>query len=281
MTIDSDTLKSIDAAAVLLAEADALIIGAGAGMGVDSGLPDFRGGAGFWSAYPALARSKISFHDIASPEAFRNDPVTAWGFYGHRLNLYRKTRPHDGFALLKSWGEKMEKGYSVFTSNVDGHFQKAGFSEDAIYECHGSIHHLQCAKPCGQQIWSADDFIPEVDEAECRLLSLSPACPRCAGLARPNVMMFSDFEWREGREQAQATRMHAWLASVRRPVVIEIGAGTAIPSVRSFSHNVVGRFDGRLIRINPREFDVPTSRDVALPMGAMRALSLLANALEH
>ena len=43
-------------AAQVIAEADALLIGAGAGMGVDSGLPDFRGAQGFWRAYPPYAR---------------------------------------------------------------------------------------------------------------------------------------------------------------------------------------------------------------------------------
>ena len=52
-------------AAELIAQADSLIIGAGAGMGVDSGLPDFRGRNGFWRAYPALGKRKIRFEDIA------------------------------------------------------------------------------------------------------------------------------------------------------------------------------------------------------------------------
>ena len=43
------------AAAELIEQADAIVIAAGAGMGVDSGLPDFRGNEGFWKAYPALA----------------------------------------------------------------------------------------------------------------------------------------------------------------------------------------------------------------------------------
>jgi hypothetical protein len=55
-------------------------------------------------------------------------PSRAWGFYGHRLNLYRKTVPHAGFDILRKWGEKMPLGYRVFTSNVDGQFQKEGSS---------------------------------------------------------------------------------------------------------------------------------------------------------
>src|SRR5690554_5324373 len=74
-----------------LERADGLIITAGAGMGVDSGLPDFRGNEGLWRAYPALRQSRLEFTRIASPAAFRREPELAWGFYGHRLELYRKT----------------------------------------------------------------------------------------------------------------------------------------------------------------------------------------------
>ncbi len=61
-------------AAELIESADALIIAAGAGMGVDSGLPDFRGNEGFWKAYPALARARLEFTRIASPSAFERNP---------------------------------------------------------------------------------------------------------------------------------------------------------------------------------------------------------------
>ena len=78
---------SFERAATLIEQADALIIAAGTGMGVDSGLPDFRSDGGFWRAYPALREARIDFHSIASPAAFRSSPESAWGFYGHRLAL--------------------------------------------------------------------------------------------------------------------------------------------------------------------------------------------------
>ena len=62
-------------------------------MGVDSRLPDFRGENGFWRTYPALKAEGIGFQDIANGEAFRTHPLRTWGFYGHRLNLYRHTAP--------------------------------------------------------------------------------------------------------------------------------------------------------------------------------------------
>ena len=262
----------IEHAADLISQADALIVAAGAGMGVDSGLPDFRGKEGFWRAYPALGREQIDFHLIACPEAFSTQPQRAWGFYGHRLNLYRQTQPHAGFQILKSWGDTMIQGSAVFTSNVDGQFQAAGFDQDNIQECHGSIHHLQCMTPCCKEIWSADDFKPDVDVENCLLLNAVPTCPHCGGMARPNIMMFSDWDWMGYRQDAQDRRMEHWLSGANRPVVVEIGAGTAIPSVRHFSHHIIHNFGGRLVRINPREFTVPTRLDVGLASGSLNAL---------
>src|SRR5262245_19934537 len=139
---------ALDHAAQLVEQADALVIAAGAGMGVDSGLPDFRGDTGFWKAYPALGRQGLGFIDVASPRTFETDPPLAWGFYGHRLALYRETMPHEGFAILRDWAEQLPQGAFVYTSNVDGQFQKAGFAHERVHECHGSIHWLQCATAC-------------------------------------------------------------------------------------------------------------------------------------
>lgn len=260
-------------AADLISQADALVVTAGAGMGVDSGLPDFRGTEGFWKAYPALGREQMDFHAIASPAAFRDWPHRAWGFYGHRLELYRQTQPHAGFVMLKCWGEQLPLGHAVFTSNVDGQFQKAGFDPGIIHECHGSIHHLQCLNACTPAIWPADGFVPEVDAAQCRLLSPLPRCPSCGALARPNILMFCDADWLEAREVRQAAKMKQWLSRIRRPVVVEIGAGTAIASVRRFGQRIVHEFGGRLVRINPRESTVPGSLDIGLASGSLQALT--------
>ncbi len=122
--------RKIGIAAGWIRQADGLLIAAGAGMGVDSGLPDFRGRDGFWNAYPTFARSGLDFQEVASAQNFRADPVLAWGFYGHRLRLYRDTQPHRGFAILRTIAERLTHGAFIFTSNVDGQFQKAGFRED-------------------------------------------------------------------------------------------------------------------------------------------------------
>lgn len=270
---------ALQQAAALIEQADALIIAAGAGMGVDSGLPDFRGKGGFWRAYPALREARVDFQDIACPDAFRRTPELAWGFYGHRLSLYRKVAPHAGFAALKRWGERMPNGMSVFTSNVDGQFQKAGFDPESIHECHGSIHHFQCLKPCCRKVWPADGFEPEVDVERCVLRNVPPSCPECGGMARPNVMMFNDWDWVDGRSGRQEARQRHWLCSVSRPVVIEIGAGTAIPSVRYFSQSVVHDHGGKIIRINPHEHEVAPGTGFGLRMAATVGLHALSQML--
>jgi NAD-dependent SIR2 family protein deacetylase len=265
----------IQQAAGLVHQADLLIVAAGAGMGVDSGLPDFRGNDGFWKAYPAFGRARMAFTSVASPATFQDDPALAWGFYGHRLQLYRDTTPHPGFQLLKTWGRRMEHGYGVFTSNVDGHFQAAGFDPQRIYECHGSIHHLQCLAPCGPDIWSADGYVPHVDTGACRLLNAPPTCPHCGKMSRPNILMFGDGGWNEQRAAAQEARLYALLQQARRPLVIELGAGVAVPSVRHFGQRVIQQHNGRMIRINPREPQVASQQDVGLAMGAYTALSAI------
>ena len=267
--------ESLDLAAHYLRQADALLVTAGAGLGVDSGLPDFRGNEGFWRAYPALAEAGLEFTRIASPRAFRTQPEVAWGFYGHRLALYRATRPHAGFAWLRSRGR-----VQVFTSNVDGQFQLAGFAPDAIVECHGSIHHLQCLDRCTDAIWSAEGFQPDVDPATCRLRNAMPRCPHCGGLARPNILMFSDGEWISRRSDEQAARMESWLAQAERLTVVEIGAGTAIPWVRHVGERLVRQRKARLVRINPREPQVPPGESVGVALTGREALEELASRLD-
>jgi NAD-dependent SIR2 family protein deacetylase len=118
-----NTDNKVRQAAEAIKAADTLLVNAGAGMGVDSGLTDFRGTHGFWRAYPAIARLGLSFEEMANPAWFSENPHLAWAFCGHRLNLYRQTKPHQGFSQLLEIGATKAAGYFVFTSNVDGHFQ--------------------------------------------------------------------------------------------------------------------------------------------------------------
>jgi NAD-dependent SIR2 family protein deacetylase len=272
----------LDRAAAAVTNADTLLITAGAGIGVDSGLPDFRGDEGFWRAYPPMRALGISFVDMANPSWFQRDPELAWGFYGHRLNLYRATDPHSGFATLRRWSDRMQGGHFVFTSNVDGQFQTAGFDDRRILECHGSIHHLQCTEPCGTDIWRAVDVEVRVDDDSFRARPPLPTCPNCDSLARPNVLMFGDWSWNSSRSNEQQSRFSRWLDGIRGAnlVVVEVGAGTAVPTVRITSERTVGHLGGTLIRINLREPHVPGDH-IGLPLGGLEALTAIDERLSH
>lgn len=266
-------------AAEAVAGADALLLCAGAGMGVDSGLPDFRGDQGFWKAYPPYARLGLGFVDLANPRWFGNDPALAWGFYGHRLNLYRAVTPHAGFEILLEWGRQRSQGYFVFTSNVDGQFQKAGFDPERICEVHGSIHWLQCIRNCGIGVFAANCQIV-IDESTMRAADPLPVCPECGALARPNVLMFGDWDWDVERGHPQEVRLNQWLENVTgRIVIVECGAGTAIPTVRRLSEQVVAAMAGTLIRLNVRDPQVPPGQ-IGLACGALTGLRAIHDILQ-
>ena len=268
------TLSDIfDKAAEVIRKSSALAITTGAGMGVDSGLPDFRGHDGFWRAYPPFKKLGLSFYDLADPRWFHENPRRAWGFYGHRLHLYRETKPHHGFQILQQWANSKRDGHFVFTSNVDGHFQAAGFSEQNVVECHGSFSHLQCARPCSQRIWPAEEIRIEVDEATMLANDPLPQCVDCGGCARPNILMFGDGQWIGHHTDDQFERYRRWLNSVpdSQQAIIEIGAGTAVPTVRYQSERIVQAKNANLIRINVRESEGPAGT-LSIGESGLRAL---------
>jgi len=272
--------ESISRAATAIARAEGLLVTAGAGMGVDSGLPDFRGEQGFWRAYPPYAKLGLSFADLANPRWFDQDPTLAWGFYGHRLNLYRATRPHDGFGRLRAWMGARPRGGYVLTSNVDGQFQRAGFDPTRVVECHGTIDVWQCQRDCGAGPFEAGQVA--VDGETFRASAPLPACARCGGPARPNVLMFGDGGWDDARTMAQQRGLERWLvelgAARARLTIIECGAGTAVPTIRATGEALARRMGATLIRINPRESNGP-GEALAIPLGAVEALRRIDAAL--
>ncbi len=268
----------IEEAAKAIEQADYLLITAGAGMGVDSGLPDFRGPEGFWRAYPAAKRLGLRFEELANPKWFEEDPALAWAFYGHRLHLYRDTEPHEGFYKLLDIA-RGKKDYFVFTSNVDGQFQKAGYDDRKIYEVHGSIHHLQCTEPCSDDIWSAKGVSIDIDERSFRAREPLPRCRHCGRIARPNILMFGDWAWVDRRAAEQQEYFESFLnRAYDNLAIIEFGAGTAVPTVRMMGERIAKGFKAPLIRVNPRE---PEGVDIALPMGAKEAIEKIAQKIQR
>ena len=236
-------------------EAEAILVGAGAGMGVDSGLPDFGGNQDFGKPIHPWPRWGSNLKRWPTHIGLQN-PSLAWGFYGHRLNLYQKTKPHSGFNILLNKFKEEKIPMFVFTSNVDSHFQKTGFEENQIMECHGSLMHFQCIEECGQPIWPiSPDLLLQINPDNLLAKEPLPSCPQCGSLARPNILMFSDFAWNSTRTYGQRQRFEKWIEKFKNKnlLIIELGAGTNIPTVRLTCEEVYQSAGNHFIRVNPGE----------------------------
>ncbi|QQR59584.1 MAG: NAD-dependent deacetylase [Candidatus Melainabacteria bacterium] len=264
--------KIAERAAKKLVRADALLIGAGAGMGVDSGLPDFRGENGFWKAYPPFRGRKYS--EITSPTMLDENPEQAWGFFSHCMVMYRNTAPHKGYETLLNWTKEHFSNYFVFTSNIDGHFAKSNFDPERIYEIHGNTHYMQCGKGllCSKDIWSAGDIDLPIEVDTMRAQGELPKCPRCNYLARPNILLFGDRAFNPLRVVEQEHLYKKWRRDndQARIVALEFGAGEAVPTVRYECQ----RIGSPLIRVNPTDFGASID-SISFPAPACVAIGLI------
>jgi len=263
----------------IVEQADAVVILSGAGMGVDSGLPDFRGTKGLWKEYPELMNRDLDFEEMANPKWFREDAKLAWAFYGHRLHKYLEVKPHAGFDMLLELCKKKSDNYFIITSNVDNHFQKAGFDPLKIHEVHGSLAYFQCIYGCKQAIWPADYDSVQVDERSF-VATTTPHCPHCGRIARPNVQMFDDYGWLCNREREQRKRFEHWQHQVwdsrKKVLIIEIGAGKVIATIRRIAERLYlqGFHGSNFVRINPRDCDVPEGA-ISIQSGGLDGVTML------
>mmetsp|Transcript_19360 Transcript_19360/g.61380 ORF Transcript_19360/g.61380 Transcript_19360/m.61380 type:complete len:357 (-) Transcript_19360:58-1128(-) len=274
-------------AAALLESAGAVLVIAGAGMGVDSGLDSFRDSQGCYTLE--------DYHAKCRHELFLKDPEAAWSFHGHALHRFREAEPHQGFADLLAIC-RTKGNYFVVTSNVDGHFEKAGFPAERVFNAHGSVHFWQCTRPaCSsrREPWEAGDWQPRV----------LPKCKYCGAPARPNVSLFDDNqeEYPDSFSGVMVLRQfgkfEAWLrqARKRRLCILEIGCGESEHSLR-LAPQPKGRWAcisdewgiepiaASLVRVDPKPTERPVPQRSAAPFvqlsaGARDALKLLASAI--
>jgi NAD-dependent deacetylase len=141
----------------------------GAGISAESGVPTFRGPSGLWQTYRP--------EDLATPEAFRRDPVLVWEWYNWRRERIAEAAPNPGHLALAAL-ERRRSRFTLVTQNVDGLHDRAG--NHRILKLHGDIWRLRCLE-CGID-W-ADRRVP--------LPTLPPHC-RCGGMARPGVVWFGE-----------------------------------------------------------------------------------------
>jgi NAD-dependent SIR2 family protein deacetylase len=253
-----DAATAAPSIAAKLAKARRVLIVAGAGMSVDSGLATFRGDEGTYAKLQkkGFDSEHLTFHGSDA------DTLFTWGYMTTLLTAAASRAPHSGYSALLQMVK--DKDYFVFTSNIDSYFLRAGFSPEKVYESHGSLHYLQCTSvgtenDCQGDIRELEEHeIPEVgSDGCCVAIDQLPKCTLCQSLARPNVSHCTDFaeHVQMKRKAAQAAALHEWLAAGQAGVpngegvlIIELGCGQSIHSLRGDSEIAVSLLQSPVTR---------------------------------
>jgi len=197
-----------------LRTANSVTILTGAGISSESGIPTFRDSQiGLWSKYDP--------NQLATPQAFRDNPHLVMDWYRWRRDLVSRARPNPGhFALVTL--ERKVRQFTLITQNVDGLHASAG-SINRI-ELHGNLQLLLCSNPnCDlpAQGW------PDEDQG-------LPGCPRCGSLLRPDVVWFGEMLPRAALEAAvQASQQCELFFSIGTSGIVEPAASLPYKALRA------------------------------------------------
>lgn len=276
-------------------DAECLLIVAGAGMGIDSGLPDYRGSNGLWNTWHPSKQYNMTYEKLSTHEMFETNIELAWGFQTYLTKLYDELEPHQGYInLLDIAKNKFNSNYFVITSNVDSQFLKSGFDINKLYEVHGTKRLWQCMdKKCNSNNmpWLMDiKDLPNIDPTTLMASKPFPKCIYCGMNARPNVSFFSDFNFSEKITQIQSKKLYEWLEinKGKKMLIIEMGCGVSIHSIRfSMKNNQYTMLSNewklpksfmseertKMIRINPDDFE--EDGVLKIPLGAKQGIKMI------
>lgn len=258
--------------------ADLLMIHTGAGMSKDSGVPTYReSGEGEWGKVSGEREGSI--FEIMNPTYMAEHPVYMWQRFSRRIEQFKNLVPHQGYFILMDWIKRFDLDYFFVTSNIDGQHLKAGATVDKVREVHGSIFHIQCSEPCHQEVWEGSEK-EYVNHHNSDLLAEDlPKCPKCGKMSRPNVYMFRDHTYVPTRSKWQKSNLERTLEANSKVLVLEIGSGPHVQTIRALTRRIAREKKGRIIRINPDYPDVKAPH-MSIAQGALSALSAVQRSVE-
>lgn len=210
-----------------LQAADEILVLTGAGVSAESGIATFREAlSGLWARFDPA--------QLATAEAFREDPTRVWSWYEWRRAQVLAAQPNPAHRALATWAERHGR-LRLVTQNVDDLHERAG-SRDIIH-LHGSLHAPRCFD-CARPL--ASPPLPETGDS----LVAPPRCAACGGLARPGVVWFGE----SLPAEALAT---AWALAERCDLCLVIGTSGLVQPAASLP--VVARQQGAtVVRIDPQ-----------------------------
>lgn len=219
----ADAAKGVERAAALLRRGRINVALTGAGVSTESGLPDFRSRDGLWAQIDPMR--------VASLSAFQRDPAAFYAFYQRRLAVLADAAPNAAHLALARL-EVLGKLDLVVTQNVDGLHQQAG-SRDVV-EVHGNLREGRCS--------ACAAVVPIAAVAEPLGAGQVPRCGRCAGLLRPNVVLFEEVLPASAYERAEA-------ACAACDVLLVVGSSLEVHPVAGLPALAV-RHGARLVIVN-------------------------------
>lgn len=224
--------NKIEELACQLAHADAVMIGAGAGLSASAGM-SYTGRRFYETFSDFIAKYHFpdmyagGFHPFPSPEEY-------WAYWSRYIwiNRYQEP-PRPVYQTLLRLVEN--KDYFVLTTNVDHCFQRAGFDKKRLFYTQGDYGLWQCARPCHNRTYDNAQTVRRMVEQQSGMrvpAGLVPRCPVCGGPMAMNLRCDAAFVQDEGWYQARA-RCKAFLQqhSGQRVLFLELGVGNNTPVI--------------------------------------------------
>ncbi len=281
--------EQIRQAAVLIREAEIVLIGAGAGASAAAGLT--YSGKRFTDNFSEFIQryGKEYMTDMYAAGFYPFPTQEAkWGYWSKHSMVNRFLPP--ALSLYRQIYEMVkEKDYFVLTTNVDHQFHKAGFQTERIFATQGDYGNIQCEKGCHPKIYDAEKMFRQMDQArrDCVIPSyMVPKCPVCGGNMtmhlRCDEYFVEDENWHEA-----AFRYSDFLKrnKKKKSVLLEIGVGFNTPAIIRFPFEkmMCENYNLSLIRLNLNEAAVPESlenRAIGIGGDMAKAMFDLYNELE-
>ncbi len=212
--------------------ADAIVIGAGAGLSTAAGFT--YSGERFERFFPDF-EAKYGFHDMYSGGFYPfATPEEMWAYWSRFIWCNRYMDIDNGtyktlFELVK------DKDYFVITTNVDHQFQKAGFDKKRLFYTQGDYGLFQCSEPCHTETYDNEEIVKDMIEfqEDMRIpTELIPKCPKCGKPMTMNLRSDDKFVEDEGWHKA-AERYDNFIRtrSGRHILFLELGVGYNTPVI--------------------------------------------------
>ena len=215
-----------------LKEAQAAVIGAGAGLSISAGFT--MSGPRFYEHFQDFADA-YGFQDMYSGGFYPFDTLEEYWAYWSRyieLNRYSPAR----YPVYERLLELVQgKDYFVITTNVDHQFQRAGFDHHRLFYMQGDYGLWQCSVPCHQKTYDNEAIVHEMvrSQTDLRIPSrLIPRCPRCGKPMSMNLRIDATFVEDPGwhaaaRRYGEFLRRHAH----KKTLFLELGVGLNTPGI--------------------------------------------------